>query len=121
MRGLAGLVDGEHFFDAVAADAAFEFRYRFPGFPEKVAGRDALMALYAGYGDNMVLHGADALVVTRAQDPAVVVIESDVHGTAVRTGKPYDNRFISVVIVENRQIAHWRDYMDSRAAMTALS
>jgi len=34
----------------------FEFRYRFPGYPTKVVGREALMALYAG------LHGADALV-----------------------------------------------------------
>ena len=29
--GLRGLVDGEHFFDAIADDALFEFRYHFPG------------------------------------------------------------------------------------------
>jgi hypothetical protein len=33
MRGLAGLVDGDHYFDTIAADAVFEFRYRFPGYP----------------------------------------------------------------------------------------
>src|SRR5580693_2595106 len=38
MRGLAGLVDGDHYFDTIAADAVFEFRYRFPGYPTKVAG-----------------------------------------------------------------------------------
>ena len=43
-------------------------------------GRDALMALYAGYGNNIVLHGADGLVVHRSQDPRVVIIEYDVHG-----------------------------------------
>ena len=32
-----------------------------------------------------------------------------------------DNRFISVVIIEGRKIVQWRDYMDSLAAMTALS
>jgi ketosteroid isomerase-like protein len=120
-RGLAGLVDGAHFFDHVADDAVFEFRYRFPGYPEQVVGREALQALFAGYGNNMVLHGADALVVTRSQDPRVVVLEYEVHGKAVRTGKPYDNRFISVVTIENRKIVNWRDYMDSLAAMTALS
>lgn len=50
-RGLADLVDGEHYFDTIAADAVFEFRYRFPGYPTRVVGREVLMALYAGYGE----------------------------------------------------------------------
>ena len=29
--------------------------------------------------------------------------------------------FISVVTIEDRKIVQWRDYMDSLAAMTALS
>ena len=120
-QGLAGLVDGDHYFDTIADDAAFEFRYHFPGWPETVRGRDALMALYAGYGNNIVLHSADELVVHRSQDPRVVIIEYDVHGKIVATGSSYDNRFISVVTIEGRKIVQWRDYMDSLAAMTALS
>jgi uncharacterized protein len=120
-RGLAGLVDGDHYFDTLADDALFEFRYDFPGWPQRLVGRDALMALYAGYGDNIVLRDADALVVHRSQDPRVVVLEYDVHGTVVRTGVPYDNRFISVVTLDKRKIVRWRDYMDSLAAMMALS
>jgi ketosteroid isomerase-like protein len=118
MEGLAGLVDGDHFFDAVADDAVFEFRYRVPGWPERVNGRTALMALYAGYGDNIALHRADALVVHRSVDPRVVIIEYEVHGKRVVTGAAYDNRFISVVTIEHRKIVRWRDYMDSLAATT---
>ena len=51
----------------------------------------------------------------------MVIIEYDVHGTIVATGSAYDNRFISVVTIEGRKIVQWRDYMDSLAAMTALS
>ena len=79
------------------------------------------MAFYAGYGNNIVLHGADALVIHRSQDPRVVIIEYEVHGKIVATGASYDNRFISVVTIENRKMMHWRDYMDSLTAMTALS
>jgi ketosteroid isomerase-like protein len=79
------------------------------------------MALYAGYGDNIVLHGADALVVHRSLDPRVVILEYDVHGKTVATGSNYNNRFVSIVTIENRKIVHWRDYMDSLAAMTALT
>ena len=66
-QGPAGLVDGDDYFDTIAPDAVFEFRYRFPGYPTKVVGREALMALYPGYGKGMTLHGADALVVNISQ------------------------------------------------------
>jgi ketosteroid isomerase-like protein len=120
-QGLAGLVDGDHYFDTIADDAEFEFRYHFPGWPQKLRGRDALMALYAGYGNNIVLHAADALVVNQSTDSRTVIIEYDVHGKILATGATYDNRFISVVTIEGRKIVQWRDYMDSLAAMTALS
>jgi len=121
LRGLAGLIDGDHYFDTIADDAVFEFRYIFPGWPQTVNGRDALVALYASYGKSIVLHGADALVIHRSQSPRVVIIEYEVHGKIVATGASYDNRFISVVTIEDRKIVHWRDYMDSLAAMTALN
>jgi ketosteroid isomerase-like protein len=78
------------------------------------------MALYAGYGDNIYLHRADALVVHRSQDARVMILEYEVHGKIIKTGVPYDNRFISVVTIEDRKIVQWRDYMDSLTAMTAL-
>jgi len=118
---LAGHVDGDHYFDTIADNAVFEFRYIFPGWPQKVDSREALMALYAGYGDNILLHGADALVVHQSQDARVVILEYEVHGKIIRTGASYDNRFISVVTIGNRKIVRWRDYMDSLTAMTALS
>lgn len=44
-RGLSGLVDGEHYFDTIAKNAIFEFRYDIAGWPKRVESRDALMAL----------------------------------------------------------------------------
>jgi ketosteroid isomerase-like protein len=120
-RGLAGRVDGNHYFETIADNAVFEFRYIFPGWPQKLDSSEALMALYAGYGDNILLHGADALVVHQSQDARVVILEYEVQGKIIRTGAAYDNRFISVVTIENRKIVRWRDYMDSLTAMTALS
>jgi limonene-1,2-epoxide hydrolase len=48
-----------------------------------------------------------------------LLLEYEVHGKKVLTGNSYDNRFISVVTIEDRKIVHWRDYMDSLAAFTA--
>jgi uncharacterized protein len=120
-EGLRRFVDGEHYFDTIADDALFEFRYNFPGLPPAIRGRADLMAFYSGYGNNIRLHRGDALVVHPAKDGRVVIIEYEVHGKILATGVPYDNRFISVVSIQNRKITHWRDYMDSLAAWTALN
>ena len=121
MEGLRGLVDGDHYFDTFAEDATFESRYRFPGWPATIRGRANLMAALSGYGKTIELHSGDALVVHRSQDSRVVILEYEVHGRILSSGAGYDNRFISVVTIENRKIIHWRDYMDSLAAWTALS
>jgi len=120
-RGLQGLVVDGHFYDAIADDALFEFLYEFPGWPRTIQGRAALVAAYSGYGDNIKLHASDGLVVHRAQDPRVVILEYEVHGTVVASGAPYDNRFISVITIEHGKIVRWRYYMDSFAAWTALN
>jgi ketosteroid isomerase-like protein len=120
-EGLAGLVDGEHFFGGVAEDALFEFLYDVPGWPRTIRGRADLMDKFSGYGDNIELHASGGLVVHRSRDPRVVILEYEVHGRIVATGAPYDNRFISVITIEDRKIVRWRDYMDSLSAWTALT
>ncbi|MFL5759725.1 MAG: hypothetical protein ACJ789_08300 [Thermomicrobiales bacterium] len=70
LQGLDGLVDGAHYFDTIADDAVFEFKYIFPGWPQSLDSREALMTLYVGYGENIMLHSADALITNRSQDPA---------------------------------------------------
>jgi uncharacterized protein len=121
MKGLRGLVEGKHYFDAFAEYAIFDSRYHFPGWPVTIRGRASLMTSLAGYGKTIKLNSGDALVVHRSQDSRVVILEYEVHGKILSSGAPYDNRFISVVTIENRKIVHWRDYMDSLAAWTALN
>lgn len=121
MEGLAPFVDGEHYFDALDDDVVFEFRYEFPGFPQVTRGRANLMALYAGYGENIRLDRGDALMTHPSDDGRVVTLEYEVHGTILATGTPYDNRFASIATIANRKIVRWRDYMDSLAAWRALN
>ena len=122
VRGVLGdLVDGEHFFDIVSDDVVYEVLYDFPGWPRMVRGRADLLVQFRGYGDAIELQSADALIMHRTDNGRVVVIEYEVHGTILATGVKYDNRFCSIINIENRKIAHWRDYMDSLAAWNALT
>ena len=119
MEGLKGEVDGEHFWDAVAKDAVFEFLYNIPGFTNKIEGRKAYMDWFGRY--TIVLNSADNLRVHRSTNPNITILEYEVHGRVPSTKKAYDNRFCSIITIRNRKIIHWRDYMDTLAVMLSLT
>ena len=121
MEGLSKYTDGEHYFDTLADDVLFEFRYHVAGWPQVVRGRANLMSLYSGYGNNILLERGDALAVHPSDDGRVVTLEYEVHGKILSSGVAYDNRFASIAFIEDRKIVRWRDYMDSLAAWTALT
>jgi ketosteroid isomerase-like protein len=121
MEGLSKFADGEHYFDALADDVLFEFLYDFPGWPQVTRGRADVMSLYSGYGNNIRLERGDSLAVHPSENGRVVTLEYAVHGRVLATGMSYDNRFVSIITIENRKIVRWRDYMDSLAAWTALN
>jgi uncharacterized protein len=122
VRGALGdLVDGKHFFDIITDDIIYEVLYDVPGWPRVIKGRTDLMAAFSGYVDNIALRSANELILHKTDDGCVAVIEYEVHGTVIANGAKYDNRFCSIIKIESRKVAHWRDYMDSLAAWNALT
>lgn len=122
VRGALGdLVDGEHFFDIVTDDIVYEVLYDVGGWPRIIQGRADLMARFRGYCSHIELQCADKLITHKTDGDQVVVIEYEVHGTVLATGVKYNNRFCSVIKIEDRKITRWRDYMDSLAAWKALT
>jgi uncharacterized protein len=120
-RALGDVVDGEHFFDIVTDDVVYEVLYDISGWPRVIRGRPDLMAQFRGYCDNIELQSADKLIAHKTDDGRVVVIEYEVHGTILATDVKYNNRFCSIIKIENQKVVHWRDYMDSLAAWNALT
>jgi len=117
--GLAGLVDGGHFFDLLADDVVFEFIVTVPGYPRRIAGRDNLIGLYRGYHNAFFLDRCFDLRTHRADD-STVTLEYASEGRAVATGRSYGNHYISVVTIKDRKIIHWRDYLDPLRVFEAL-
>lgn len=118
-QGLAGLVEGDDYFDLLADDVVVEYVVSVPGYPRRVEGRQAVVDLYAGYDEFMTVHSADHLRVYRDAEQSVVVLEYEVHGETVATHTPYDNRFVSIVTVVDGKVSHWRDYLDPVAIFDA--
>jgi ketosteroid isomerase-like protein len=118
-EGLRGHVEGEDFFDMLADDVVFEYVISVPGYPGRVEGRQNIIGLYSDYDSYMSVGSADNLRVYRDPVASVVVLEYEVHGKAVQTGRPYDNRFVSIVTVGGGKVTWWRDYLDPVAVFDA--
>ena len=82
-------------------------------------GRQKIIDLYSGYDDYMRVHSADNLHVYRDREACVVALEYEVHGESVPTGRPYDNRFVSIITVRDIKVTRWRDYLDPIAIFDA--
>ncbi|WQD79041.1 limonene-1,2-epoxide hydrolase family protein [Paraburkholderia kururiensis] len=77
------------------------------------------MAAFKGYVDNIALQSADELI--SHETDTGCVIEYEIHEIILATGVQYNNRFCSIIKIESRKITHWRDYMDSHAAWSAMT
>jgi ketosteroid isomerase-like protein len=119
-RGLDGLAGPGHFFDLLAEDAVFEYVITVPGYPRRVEGRTAVAELYRPYGDALVLDRCYDLAVHHDPAQGTVVLEYASEGKVVATGAPYGNRYISVLTLRDREVVHWRDYLDPIAVFDAL-
>jgi len=71
--------------------------------PRIIQSRADLMAQFEGYGDSIKLQSADRLITHKSDSGCVLVIEYEVHGTILATGVKYDNRFCSIIKIENQK------------------
>lgn len=119
-KGLDGLAGPGHFFDLLAEHAVFEYVITVPGYPRRVEGRTAVAELYRPYGSALVLDRCFDLAVHHDAAQGTVVLEYASAGKVVATGAPYGNRYISVLTLRDREVVHWRDYLDPLAVFDAL-
>ncbi|QXE38435.1 hypothetical protein KQY30_33585 [Streptomyces sp. GMY02] len=115
------MVDGEHFFDILAEDVVTDYVVSVPGYPHQVEGRrgNCRPIPQLRRHDGPVRRGRVGLHHDTGKS-VVVLVEYAVHGRAVHTGRAYDNHFVSVITIKDRQVTHWRDYLDPIAAFQAL-
>ena len=99
-----------NFIALMSEDFVMEFPYTRPGMPTRVEGRANVLAHLAKVSGDVSVDSADNLVVHETKDPEVVILEFDGHGRSVRTGEPYEQRYISVIRARGGKIVHFKDY-----------
>ena len=119
--GFAALLhqDVEGFVDMWAEDGSIEFPYTLPGLPERLEGRAAIREHVRSLP--VRLEWLSEPVFHPTLDPATLIVEFSCQGHAVSTGKPYPQRYISVIELKEGRIFKYRDYWNPLVVQRAMS
>jgi uncharacterized protein len=108
------------FADLWAVDGVLEFPFAPAGYPRRLEGRQAVWEYVRDYPDHVDLRAITQHTMHQTADPEVVVLEFEVDGVAVRTGRPYRIGYIAVITARDGEIVRYRDYWSPVAVAEAL-
>jgi ketosteroid isomerase-like protein len=102
--------------DLFAPDGVFEYGFTVPGMPRRTEGQEevrrGLRQMLGRFRFEEYLN----VRIHRAADPEVIVVEHDIAGTIVATGRPHVMSYVYVLRVRDGHIVHLRDYANLLAA-----
>jgi ketosteroid isomerase-like protein len=106
------------FVDMLADDAIMEFPYALPGSVERLDGKAAIEKYMEEVSGRLQIERFAPPVIHPTPDG--FVLETSCEGVATRTGKPYNQQYISVITLRDGHIAHYRDYWNPMVALEAM-
>jgi hypothetical protein len=105
-----------------AEDVVIETPYSPPG-RRRVEGRAAWLERVTAERATMPpvrFEEVREIAVHETKDPEVIVIEYELTGTALETGRRGTGRFVAVLRARDGRVAHWREYQDVVAMADVL-
>ena len=112
--------EADGFIELMASDAVMEFPFAPDSAPKKLSGRDELKKQLAMLGKLVDFEDMTLLQTHETQNPEVVILEFSCRGTALKTAKPYNQDYISVITTRDGSIIHYRDYWNPLIALSAI-
>lgn len=104
-----------------APDGILAFPYAPEGVPQRLQGRDELLAYMVHFPETFDVTFAD-LVFHETISPQLAIAEFRLTGRVIPTGKPYEQVCISVLFTdENGKITRYNDYWNPLIAIEALT
>ncbi|MEU8083957.1 nuclear transport factor 2 family protein [Micromonospora sp. NPDC049101] len=115
-------VDIETFVELMAPDGYIEWPYRPPGVPGRVRGRaEVRRHLTQTAGSFVTFDEYRNVMLHETTDPEVIIVEYEVYGSVVATGRPFEQKVIAVIRVRNGQIMSYRDYINPLPLVEAMA
>jgi uncharacterized protein len=108
--------------DLLAEDVLIETPFAPPGRPRRFEGREEFLAFAeserAAFPGQ--LEEVRNVVTHETADPGVIIVEYELAGTVITTGRRAAATFIGVLRVRDGKIVHWREYQNVLAIAEAL-
>jgi uncharacterized protein len=101
-------------------DGVLEFPYGPADFPKEVRGKAALFDYMKNFPEHFKVDFVD-LRFHETVDPSLVIAEFKSVGTAISTGKPYHQTYISVVETVDGKISRYVDFWNPLVAAESLN
>jgi ketosteroid isomerase-like protein len=95
-----------------------EFPFAPEGSPGRIEGRSAIAAYLKDYPEKFDLHRIGQPI--WHHDGNTAIVEFTVEGVAVPTGRPYHQRYVSVIEHRHGQITRYVDYWNPQVVADAL-
>ncbi|WP_257460428.1 nuclear transport factor 2 family protein [Archangium lipolyticum] len=105
--------------DLFTEDGVLEFPYGPEGFPKKVTGKGELYEYMKNFPKHFQVR-FNGLRFHETTDASLVVAEFASEGKALTTGRPYDQRYISLVETRDGKISRYVDFWNPLVAMKSL-
>ncbi|WP_415839510.1 nuclear transport factor 2 family protein [Paenibacillus tarimensis] len=111
----------DDFFELFDDEAVFEYPYAPNGYTERMEGKEAIVRHLKDFPQQVDItqFGEPSFYFTL--DPSVMIVEFEVtDGRMLSTGKPYLQKYISVIKTKNSKIIHYKDYWNPLVALAAM-
>ena len=100
-------------------DAVFEYPFAPPGFPQEVSGKQGIFENFKDFPNRIKFFEFTNVQMHPTLDPDTLIVEFAGRGQIVATGKPYNQRYISVVQMAGGKILRYRDYWNPLVILEA--
>ncbi len=108
------------FEEIFAEGVTFEFPYAPDDLPKRIEGTSLLKRYIEGFSGLVQIEQFTHPIVHRSTGETVV-LEFSCKGKSLRNGARYDQDYVSVISVRNRQIVRYRDYWNPLIVQQAMN
>jgi hypothetical protein len=111
----------DEWIDLWADDAVCEFPFAGPGRPARLTGKAEILDYMSAYPGTISIEATQDFQVHPGLDPNVLVVELTIAGTAVQTGRPYNQQFVIIARAQDGRLAHYREYWNPLVSAEAFA
>lgn len=92
-----------------------------PGCPEHIVGREPLLAFFEGGMAGFEPYRYRIIAIHELLDANKLIAEYSSHSHFLSNGKPYSNRYCSILHFDQGLITYWREYVNPETIRLAMN